>query len=290
VSVTSDPEKWQLGGRAPELYERYLVPAVTLPWAQDLIERVGLTRGDCVLDVACGTGVVARVAAARVGHGGRVVGLDVNGGMLAVARAIPSMSDGASVEWVEGSALALPFADGEFTMVVCQLGLQFFEDRLGALREMRRVLADSGRVGASVFTSIDRNPAAHALSEALDRHLGEGASLAKRGEHSLAESEELHALCTTAGFVDVRVETVTRKVRFASTEEWVRIQFDATPLAALLREREPSERDAVVALVSADVGASLAPFVRDDDFSFPQEVHVVLASARLVSGRRSPGG
>jgi len=199
--------------------------------------------------------------------------------MLAVARATPSISGGASIEWVEGNALALPFADGEFTVVVCQLGLQFFEDRVEALREMHRVLADSGRVAASVFTSIDRNPAAEALSEALDRHLGKGASLAKRGEHSLAKSEELRALCVTAGFVDVRVETVTRKVRFASPEEWVRIQFDATPLARLLRDREPSERDDVVALVSADVGASLAAFVRDDDFSFPQEVHVVLASA-----------
>jgi hypothetical protein len=83
-----------------------------------------------------------------------------------------------------------------------------------------------------------------------------------------------------AGFVDVRVETVTRNVRFASPEEWVRIQFDATPLASVLFEREPLERNDVVALVSADVGASLAAFVRDDDFSFPQEVHVVLASAR----------
>jgi hypothetical protein len=145
---------------------------------------------------------------------------------------------------------------------------------------MHRVLADSGRVGASVFTSIDRNPAAHALSESLDRHLGVGASLAKRGEHSLANAAELSALCTTAGFADIRVETVTRKVRFASAEEWVRIQFGATPLALLLREREPAERDDVVAVVSADVRASLAPFVQDDDFSFPQEVHVVLASAR----------
>jgi len=276
--VSSGPERWQLGGHAPELYERYLVPAVTLPWAEDLLDRVCPSRGDRVLDVACGTGVVARVAAARVGNGGRVVGLDVNGGMLAVARAAPSIPSGASIEWVEGSALALPFAAGEFTVVVCQLGLQFFEDRLGALREMHRVLAEPGRVGASVFTAIDRNPAAHALAESLDRHFGEGASAAKRGEHSLGSSEELRALSTTAGFVDVRVETVTRNVRFASVEEWVRIQFDATPLASLLRKRESAERADAIAAVSADVGASLARFARDHDFSFPQEVNVLLAS------------
>jgi len=274
--VTSDPETWQLEGSGPELYERYLVPAVTLPWAEDLVERVGIAHGDRVLDVACGTGVVARVAAARVGDGGQVVGLDVNSGMLDVARATPTVADGASIEWVEGSALALPFADGEFGVVVCQLGLQFFEDRLAALREMRRVLADAGRLGASVFTSVDRNPAAQALSDAVDRHLGDGASLAKRSEHSLSDSEELRALCGAAGFARVRVETVTRNVRFASAEEWVRIQFAGTPLASLLRER--SESSDVVARVSADVSASLAAFVRDDGFVFPQEVHVVVAA------------
>lgn len=272
--MSSDARKWQLVGSAPELYQRYLVPAVTLPWAEDLVGRVGLASGNRVLDVACGTGVVAQLAAAQVGAGGRVVGLDVNSGMLDVARATGTQPDVLSVEWVEGSALALPFADGEFDVVLCQLGLQFFEDRLGALGEMQRVLVDSGRLGASVFTSIDRNPAAHALSDALDRAVGEGASLAKRSEHSLAGSEELRELCVAAGFVGVRVETVSRTILFPSVEEWVRIQLAATPLASLVRER-----DDVVARVAADVHDALAPFVHDDGFAFPQEVHVALASA-----------
>lgn len=275
--MASDSERWQLEAGAPELYERYLVPTVTLPWAEDLIERVGLSHGDRVLDVACGTGVVARVAAARVGVGGRVVGVDLNGGMLDVARAKPSQSGCASIEWVEGTALALPFAAGEFGIVVCQLGLQFFDDRLTAVREMRRVLADGGRVGASVYTSIERNPAALALSDALDRHLGGVASVAKRSEHSLADSNALRGLFAAAGFVGSRVETVTRTVRFASVEEWVGIQLAATPLAAAARG--PSGGADLVARVAADVGDALAPFVHDDAFAFPQEVHVVLAAA-----------
>jgi SAM-dependent methyltransferase len=198
--------------------------------------------------------------------------------MLDVARATPLVSDGASVEWVEGSALALPFADGEFGVVVCQLGLQFFEDRHCALKEMRRVLIPGGRLGASVYTSIDRNPAARALSDALDRTLGEGASRAKRSEHSLADSEELLELCVGAGFEGVRVETASRTVRFSSVEEWVRIQLVATPLASVLRECEPGERDELVGRICADVGASLSTRA-SDDFAFPQEVHVVLASA-----------
>jgi len=278
LTVTSDAEKWQLEGSAPELYERYLVPTVTLPWAKDLVERVGVSRGDHVLDVACGTGAVARVAARRVGEGGRVVGLDVNTGMLAIARAGP-WSESGGIEWVEGSALALPFDDGQFNLVVCQLGLQFFDDRPEALREMRRVLAEGGRAAASVYTSIDRNPAAQALAEALDRHVGEGASRAKRGEHSLADADELRELCTAAGFAGVRIETAMLTVRFASVDEWVRIQFAATPLAALLSEREPLHRTDFVTRVRNDVAATLATFVYDDGLAFPQEVQVAHATA-----------
>src|SRR5215471_16158765 len=132
--MTAGSAGWQLEGRSSaELYELYLVPRVTLPWALDLVERVGLRSGDRVLDVACGTGVVARVAAAVVGAGGRVAALDVNSGMLAVGRSSPRPT-GAAIEWYEASALALPFGEGEFEVVLCQLGLQFIPDRVGALR------------------------------------------------------------------------------------------------------------------------------------------------------------
>jgi ubiquinone/menaquinone biosynthesis C-methylase UbiE len=230
--------------------------------------------GERVLDVACGTGAVARVAAECVGEGGRVVGVDVNRAMLRVARArLPEL------EWREASVLALPFVEGEFDAVFCQLGLQFVPDRPAALREMRRVLASGGRFGASVYSSIERNPAAEALSDALDRQFGEGAARAKRQEHSLADRAELAGLLATAGFAGVRVETVTREVRFASAEEWARIQFAATPLAALVEGRPPSERERLVGLIGADVGARLAQLVQDGGLEFPQEVHVGLATA-----------
>src|SRR5262249_44063354 len=121
--------------------------------------------------------------------------------------------------------------------------------------------------------------AAAALSEALDWHFGEGASRAKRHEHSLSDRAELAGLLATAGFAGVRVETVTREVRFDSAEEWVRVQFAATPLAALLEGRRPPECERLVALVGADVGARLARLVRDGGLAFPQEAHVALATA-----------
>jgi ubiquinone/menaquinone biosynthesis C-methylase UbiE len=164
-----EQERWQLDGSAPELYQRYLVPAMTAMWAADLADRAALRPGERVLDVACGTGVVARVAAERVGSTGRVAGLDVNPGMLAVARSLPAVT-GASIEWVEAGVLALPFPDGAFDVVLCQLGCSSFRAAL-ALREIRRVLAADGRLALNVFGPIEHNPATHALADALDRRV-----------------------------------------------------------------------------------------------------------------------
>ena len=105
-----EQEQWQLDGSAPELYQRYLVPAVTALWAQELAEQGALRPGEQVLDVACGTGVVARVAAERVGTSGRVAALDLNPGMLNVARSVATTTgDSASIQWHEASADKLPF-------------------------------------------------------------------------------------------------------------------------------------------------------------------------------------
>lgn len=270
-------EQWQLDGSAPELYQRYLVPAMTAMWAADLADRAALRSGERVLDVACGTGVVARVAAERVGRTGLVAALDINPSMLAVARSLPS-GIGASIDWCEGSALELPFPNVSFDVLVCQLGLQFFRDRPAALREMRRVLVPNGRLALNVFGPIAHNPATHALADALDRHLRPDASVAKRMEHALADKQELRELVAGAGFQDVVIHTARKMVRFPSANDYVRIQLAATPLATLVADYDVARRDRLVGALVEDIGAALAPYLRDDGLTFPQEVHVLLAS------------
>jgi len=270
-------EEWQLDGSAPELYQRYLVPAITAMWAADLVGRMNLRHGDAVLDVACGTGVVAREAAGREGKRGHVAGLDLNPGMLAVARSLLPAA-GAVIEWHEGSALALPFVDASFDVVLCQLGLQFFPDRPAALAEIRRVLVPGGRTGISVFGPIEHNPATHALADALDRHVGPGASLAKRNEHVLADTDELRMLLEEAGFRDVVIESATKTVRFPSATAYVQIQLAATPLATLVERYDASDRERLIETVAEDVAAALAEYAGDAGLTFPQEVHTALAS------------
>jgi ubiquinone/menaquinone biosynthesis C-methylase UbiE len=272
----SEQEQWQLDGGAPDLYQRHLVPAVTAMWAQDLCDRAALAPGERVLDVACGTGVVARVAAAHVGAGGRVAALDVNPRMLQVARSLPAVT-GATIDWHEASVLALPFPAGAFDVVLCQLGLQFFPDRPAALAEIRRVLPPGGRLALNVFGPIEHNPATRALADALDRHLGPAASVAKRTEHALADTAQLRALVRRAGFTDVVIATATKQVRFASGVDYVRVQLAATPLASVMAAHDGARRDRLVDAVTQDVCAALAAYDGDEGLGFPQEVHVVLA-------------
>ena len=269
-------EQWQLEGDAAELYQRYLVPAVTAGWAADLVEQAGLGRGERVLDVACGTGVVARAAAARVGRPGHVAGIDINAGMLAVARSLPP-GPGASVGWLKASALGLPFRAGSYDVVLCQLGLQFVPDQPAALAGMRRVLVPGGRLGLTVYGPIEHNPATFALAEALDRHLGPGASAAKRAEHALADPALLRALAAGAGFSAVQVVTGTRVIRFASAADYVRIQLTATPLAGLLRHQAGGRAGPLAHALTTDVEAALRAHRADGGLAFPQQAHVLLA-------------
>ena len=248
-------EAWQLQGNAAELYQRHLVPAITAIWAEELVARAAPAAGERVLDLACGTGIVARLAALRMGSG-EVVGLDINASVLAVARSLPAPA-GVAVTWHEGSALDMPFADGAFDVCLCQLGLQFFPDPAAALREVARVLRSDGRLVLSVYDAIETTPLALALSEALDRRIRPGASATKRAEHAMSDAEALRALASGAGFRDVAVDRVTRTIRFPSARLYARIQLTATPLAALVRDLDETAREALADAVATDIHAAV---------------------------------
>ena len=197
--------------------------------------------------------------------------------MLAVARSV-SQASAIPIEWYHGSALALPFDEGEFGVVLCQFGLQFFPDPAMGLREMRRVLAPEGRMGVSVFAEIERNPVAHAFSDTLDRRLGEGASGAKRKEHAVANQDALRLLFRKAGFTHIVIETVAKTSRYPSVSDYVRFQLQATPLADVLTRYDQSDRDRLTTLLVEELGGRLAPFARDGGLAFPQVAHIATTS------------
>lgn len=265
-------EEWQVGGDAAELYERYHVPAIVGPWAADLVALAAPQSGDRVLDIACGTGVVARLAAEHAGAAGRVLGLDLNAGMIAVARSIPP-SPGAPTEWHEGSALALPFPDGSFDLVLCQQGLQFFPDRPAALREMHRVLRPGGRLALSVWRPLPFNPFHVAMVGALARHLGPKAAAPLHAAFSLGDGGELLTLITGASFRDVVIRPASKTHRVGPPDEFVRGWLMGSPMADTLGPADESSRAALI----GDVVAALRPYVNDDSLAFPMEAHLAMA-------------
>ena len=210
-----------------ETYESYMVPTLFGPWASRLVRSAQPQPGERVLDVACGTGIVARGVAPIVGPTGQVVGLDLNPNMLAVARAAAER-EGLAVDWQEGRAEELPFPDGRFDLVLCQFALMFFADRRAALGEMRRVLRDGGRVALSVWQGLDRHPFYQALHEAIQRRLGMSGV---RDIFALGDADELRTLLTDAGFRNVEIEPVSMTARFPNPEAFLAGEIDVDTAA-----------------------------------------------------------
>jgi ubiquinone/menaquinone biosynthesis C-methylase UbiE len=263
------------GGNAAENYERYFVPAIGAPLASDLVDAAALRTGERVLDVACGTGVVARLAA-RHSEPGKVAAVDINPGMLAVARENAPAT--ASIEWHEGSAEALPFADEAFDVVLCQMGLQFFPDKLKALQEMLRVLAVGGRVLINVPGPTP--PLFAVLEDALTNHLSPDAAGFVRAVFSLHDPGEIRDLVSDAGFTNVDARSYTKTLRLSPPEQFLWQYVHSTPLAAAVAELDESRREALEHQVVAGWQAF------SDDGGLLLELGVTVAQAQTSDGVR----
>jgi ubiquinone/menaquinone biosynthesis C-methylase UbiE len=263
---------------AAETYEQYSVPAMFVPWATILLRHASFRPGERVLDVACGTGIVARLAAPLVGSNGQVVALDLNQAMLAVARARPAPS-GATITWQEGNAMALPAPDRAFDMVLCQHGLQFIPDRAGAVREMRRVLVPGGRALVIVLQALARHPVFEALIESAARHLSLPIS-AVMIPFTLCDADELRGLFISAGFETVDVFPESTKVRFPEPERFVPLALMSTAWAVpAFAQMEAPHREALLETVSAEVEPTIRRFRDADSVTFPMFAHVARATA-----------
>ena len=258
------------GGNAAECYERYFVPVIGGPFADDLVAAAALRPGERVLDVACGTGVVARRAADHVGPNGSVAGVDVNAGMLAVARAA-AVSVRPAIQWYETTAEAMPLPDSAFDVVFCQLGLQFVPDKIAALREMRRVLAPGGRAYVSVPTPTRFFDV---LDSALDRLGLPAAAAFVRLVFSVNDPRELERLLATAGFGDADVTVNTKRLRLPSPKEFLWQYVESTPLAAAIAQLDETHR----ATFERDVVTRWQDWLEDGGITYEQSV--LVGSAR----------
>ncbi|HLS47699.1 MAG TPA: methyltransferase domain-containing protein, partial [Gemmatimonadales bacterium] len=228
-------------GSPPQNYERYFVPAIGAPAARGLIGIAALRPGERVLDVACGTGIVTRLAAEAVGGSGTVAGLDINPGMLMVARS--SVPAGMTIEWHEAGAESMPFADATFDAVLCQMGLQFMPDRPAALSEMRRVLAPGGRLVLNVAGPTP--PLFSLMADALERHVGAEAAGFVHQVFSLHDTTELESLLTGAGLRDVSVRAAVKALPLPASRDFLWQYVHSTPLAGAVAQVDDQRRNAL---------------------------------------------
>jgi ubiquinone/menaquinone biosynthesis C-methylase UbiE len=254
--------------RASAAYEWIMVPAVFRPWAFDLLETVGPAPGTRLLDVACGTGIVARLASPRVGTTGRVTGMDTNEAMLAVARAQP-VPTGAPIEWRQANATRMPFDDAEFDTVICQQGLQYMPDRAVVLREAERVVVNGGRLGVSVFS---QSIGYQVFERTAAQFVGKEAASILREPFAFTDLGELLGLIKAAGFSVERNHTKTLNAKFAGANDFIDYQLGGR-LANAVSKLSDETREALIAALKTEFG----PYKNPDGLAFPMEAHVVVA-------------
>lgn len=257
-----------------ETYESYMVPALFGPWASVLVERANPPRGARVLDVATGTGIVARRVAERVGHEGAVVGIDLNPNMLAVARN-KAAQERIAVDWREGRAETLPFENEEFDLVLCQFALMFFQDRPNALAEMRRVLRKGGRVVLSVFEGIEQYPFYKTLDDVIQRRLGMSGV---QDIFVLGDTKMLRNLMERAGFENIVIESRSMNARFPDPESFLagEIAVDTAAIPSM-QHLDDATRTAIVQEIQQEMAEPLRAVTEGNEVVLPFRIYLVRA-------------
>jgi len=251
---------------AAKAYEALMVPALFGQWASKVADAAQIRPGQRVLDVACGTGILAREAVSRTGPSGFVAGVDPSPGMLEVAKQLAP-----AVEWRQGVAESLPFPDQSFDAVVSQFGLMFFSDRREALRQALRVLIPEGNLAVAVWDALDNIPAYAAEVALLERLAGRQAADALRAPFVLGDRQDLVTLFAEAGVASVEVTTDKGRAQFPSAGVMVEADLRGwLPVMGVVLSEEQ------IARVLEQAEQVLRPYVTADGTAvFDTSVHIV---------------
>jgi len=247
-------------------YEDLFVKGLFKEWTIRVMDAAQIRSGLRVLDVGCGTGVLARDAAMRLGPTGFVAGLDPSPGMLAVAKKLTP-----TVEWRQGRAESLPFPNQSFDAAVSQFGLMFFSERQLAISEMLRVLKPQGRLAVAVWDSIDRIPAYAVEVALLERVAGERAANALRAPFVLGDRQELATLFEKAGTASVEITTQHGTARFPSIRMMVEADLRGwLPVMDVVLPEEQIQR------ILEEAEGDLKPYLNSDgSVVFESSAHIV---------------
>lgn len=265
--------QWQLAREAAERYEQILVPAILGPAAQALVEWATLRDGEKVLDVGCGTGAAARFAAEQVGASGQVLGIDVNAGMLAVAKTL-RFAAGTAVEWQEQSAYRLPLSDETVDVALCAQTLQFLSDRHLALAEMYRVLKPGGRIALSLWCDIRESPYFCVLVDAISKHIGQATAVGLKAAFGLSDATKIRTLLVATRFTKIEMTAKQFNLELPPVHDFVPRHISATPMAAGFDAASRMAQQ----MVLQDVAEQLAAYRTDAGMRIPFTTHLARAT------------
>lgn len=229
-------------GTAAQNYQRNFVPSIATPVSKDLMRAAQLQRGERVLDVACGTGLITRLASQRVGADGTVIGIDIAPDMIEVAKSVPA-HDGATIDWRIADAASLPLPDGSVDVVLCQMGLMFMENRAAAVGEMRRVLAPSGRLAINTPGRIQ--PLYETMEAAIVENISADLGGFVRAVFSMHDPDAVAALLRDAGLRDASATVSTATFRLPLPAEFLWQYIGLTPMAEFVRQASEQARAAM---------------------------------------------
>lgn len=259
------------------VYNDFFGPPMFTPWAKDLVGQASLSAGNRVLDLACGTGLVAEQVAPVIGSNGSIAGLDFNPIMLEVAR--KRELNGPAIEWVEASALDIPYEDTSFDAVVCQQGFQFFPDRAKAASEVRRVLKPGGTVAASVWVTVDELPVWEAVFTSVAKRLDvpmDSVSV----PNSLGYPDRLEATFKDAGFSDTQVNKRTTDAAFGPADSFVKLMvMGAAAAIPAFGALSDEEKQALVPGVAADAADVVNEYTQGDKVVMELGAYTAIATA-----------
>lgn len=263
-----------------ESYEAFMVQYRFRPWAIELLDRAELFPGIRMLDIACGTGIVARVAASRLNGDGRIVGIDMNPAMIEVARRAAAAEEFA-IEWVVGKVEALPFPDRSFDLITIQQGLQFFPDKLGALHECARVLGPGGTLAIGIWSSLEKQGIQQIYAEAIE-HLTGSASM--HVSYGTVTESSLRALLLNAGFDQISIEEVTIDITYGDPDSFVAGMVEGTSVGVpAMHGRSDSKRAELAVAVESEMRDALARSTVGSRVVTPSTSFIV--KARLAKGQ-----
>lgn len=264
--------EFRLADNAARIYEDQKVPNVFGPLAVATVRRLPPKDGDRILDLACGTGILARMLREHSGANFAITGADWNSAMLSVAAQVVDDRYG-SIEWQVADVMDLPFGDGVFSKIYCQQGFQFFPDEEVALREMRRVLEPGGQLIMTIWRGDSAlfEVVATVLAEHFDQAMADKAMLPFRykGRDGLVDK------LVVAGFGALVREEIPIDRVLENTPEAIELEIVGSPVGADLASVETLRMQNII----AQCHAALAPFRQGDKLILRQTTDIYLATA-----------